>query len=258
MTPDAEICKLAHQLGVPPARLGFLADVPVGELSQLRRQVGDVLFEANKQHFARVVAASKLLPPALAAKITERALPPLVAAHTAELLDPPRAVAMVAGLSDRYLADVAAAMDPHRAPAVAAAIPAGRAAAVATELARRREWVVMGSFVSLVSGAALRATCRVLDGEQLLRTGYVLDDLSRLDEITDALTDEQLDAILAAAAQQRLWPELAELLANLGDAQTRRLADRYAAAAADLVAAISAARTSGALRSDVVSRLGAG
>jgi hypothetical protein len=256
MTPDAEIRKLAHQLGVPPSRLQFLAAVPVEDLARLRRQIGEVLFEANKQHFARVVAASKLVPSGLAAKITERALPPLVAARTAELLDPPRAVDMVARLSDDYLADVAAAMDPHRAPAVVEGIPADRVAAVGSELARRREWVVMGSFVSVVSPDALRATCRVLDGEALLRTGYVLDDLTRLDRIADELSDEQVDGILAAAADHALWAELDEVLANLGPAQARRLGARYAAAPADVAAAVTAARESGALRPDILSRLG--
>ena len=55
--------------------------------------------------------------------MTEFALPPMIAARTAELLDPAKAAEMVGRLSDGYLADVSAAMDPTRAPEVIARIP---------------------------------------------------------------------------------------------------------------------------------------
>src|SRR5664279_3722893 len=103
---SAEILKLGHQLGVPPSRLHFLADVDAGELRALRAQIGHAMFTADKHHFAKVAAVSKLVPVALAAKITEHALSPLIAARTAEVLEPARAVEMVVRLSDGYAADV--------------------------------------------------------------------------------------------------------------------------------------------------------
>jgi hypothetical protein len=249
---SAEIQKLAHQLGVPPARLEFLAAVDADELRTLRRQIGDVLFNVDKHHFSKVVAVSKIIPAALAAKITERALSPLIAARTAELLEPARAADMVARLSDGYLADVSAAMDPARAPEVIAQIPAKQVAIVGTELARRGEWVVMGGFVSLVSHEALRAAVRCLTGDQLLRVGFVLDDLARLDDIAQMLTDDQVDDLLAAAVEHDLWPELDELLAHLDSAQSQRLAARYAAAGP----AVAAAADEGALSEASRARLG--
>ncbi|MGH8860774.1 MAG: magnesium transporter MgtE N-terminal domain-containing protein, partial [Jatrophihabitantaceae bacterium] len=154
--PSAEICKLAHQLGVADAELDFLAGVAPADLRELRAQISQYLFDADKHHFGRVVAASKIVPPALSARLTEKALPPLIAARTAELLDPAKAADLVTRLPDSYLADVSAAMDPARAPEVIAQIPPAQVAKVGAELARRGEWVVMGGFVSLVSGAALR------------------------------------------------------------------------------------------------------
>jgi hypothetical protein len=254
--PAAEVLKLAHQLGVAPEQLHFLAEVPADQLRTLRQQIGDTLFDADKHHFTRVVAASKMVPSAVAAKITEHALPPLVAARTAELLDPVRAMDIVARLSDRYLADVSAAMDPYRAPEVVAGIPPATVAAVGTELARRGEWVVMGSFVSLVSHEALHATSRSLTGEQLLRVGYVLDDLSRMDEIAEVLSDRQLDELLAAAVRLELWPQLDEILAHLGTAGAQRLAGRLSAAPEEVRAAVLAAAASGLLRAE--SRTGLG
>ena len=186
---NPELIKLGHVLGVAPERLSALADVPAQDLRTLRRQVGEALFRADRQHFVKVAALSKAVPTAIAAKLTEHALPPLLAARTAELLDPQRAGELVKRLPDAYLADVAVVMDPARSPEVIAMIGAERVARVAVELARRGHWVVIGGFVSHVSHDGLLASVRGFDGEQLLRISFVLDELSRLDEIATALSD---------------------------------------------------------------------
>jgi len=247
-TATAELLKLAHQLGVEADRLDFLEDVPVDDLRTLREQIGDYLFEADKHHFTKVATISRLVPAAIAAKVTEFALPPLIAARTAELLDPGRAADMVGRLSDGYLADVSAAMDPGRAPEVIARISPAHVSKVGAELARRSEWVVMGGFVSVVSGPALAAAVADLDGEELLRVGFVLDDLNRMDEIAALLSDEQLDGMLGAAVEHDLWDELDGVLASLKGTQATRIAGRYAAAPARTRAAIDAAPVSARAR----------
>jgi hypothetical protein len=234
----AEIEKLAHQLGVDPSRLDFLSKVPPGDLRKLRGEIGDYLFEADKHHFTKVAAVSRVVPTAIAAKVTEFALPPLIAARTAELLDPAKAADMVTRLSESYLADVSAAMDPTRAPELIEKIPSEQVAKVAAELSRRGEWVVMGGFVSAVSGPALQQALAGLDGEELVRIGFVLDDLSRMDEITALLSDAQLDQMLTAAVDHDLWEELDGVLASLTGTQAARIAGRCAAAPEPVRAAI--------------------
>lgn len=247
-TTSAELQKLSHQLGVPASELAFLAELPADDLRELRRQIGNYLFEADRHHFAKVAMVSRLVPVAIAAKVTEFALPPLIAARTAELLEPHRAADMVARLSDGYLADVSAAMDPARAPEVVARISPEHVSKVGAELARRGEWVVMGGFVSVVSGPALEAAIADLDGEQLLRVGFVLDDLARMNEITALLRDEQLDAMLAAAVDLELWDELDGVLGSLTGRQATRISQRCAAAPAPRRAALDAAPLSPAGR----------
>jgi hypothetical protein len=258
-TANPELIKLGHALGVPPrklAELDGLSDIPADDLRALRRVIGEALFLADKHHFAKVAALSKAVPTAVAAKLTEHALPPLLAARTAELLEPQRAGELVKRLPDSYVADVAVAMDPARSPEVIAGIPAERVARVAAELARRGEWVVIGGFVAQVSRDALVASVATFDGEQLLRISYVLDDLSRLDQIAAALSDTQLDQMLAAAAEQQLWPELAALLAHVGDEAVGRLAARAAAASDAVGAPIRRAAAAGDLGTAARARLG--
>lgn len=246
----AELRKLAHTLGVAPDRLDGLpglSDVPAEDLRVLRGQVAEALFQADRQHFLKVAALSKAIPAPVAAKITERALPPLLAARVAELLEPSRAVDMVARLPDSYLADVSTALDPARSAAVISRIPPERIARVAAELAGRQEWIVIGGFVSYVGHEALAETVRRFTGGQLLRIAFVLEDPGRLGEITELLSDRQVDEMLAAAASEQLWVELDGLLAELGT-DCSRLAGRFAAAPDAVREAIGAALARGDLR----------
>lgn len=224
----AELRKLGHSLGVPVERLSALADATPADLRALRRQLGEALFQADKHHFAKIATLSKAIPTPIAAKVTEFALPPLLAARTAELLEPHRAGELVNRISDSYLADVAAAMDAGRAPHVVEQIQPDRVAKVGAELARREEWVVIGGFVAHVSHKALRAAVTHFTGEQLLRIGFVLDDTSRLDDIADMLSDDQIDQMRAAAVEQGLWVELDEIISHVSDDRLARIAARFA------------------------------
>jgi hypothetical protein len=251
----AELQKLAHGLDVPVEQLEMLADLEPGDVRELRQQVSDALFEAGRPAFERVAALSKAIPGGVAAKLTQAVLPPLIAARVAEVLDPDRAADMVGRLSQTYVAEVAMRMDATRAPHVVDAIPAERIGATARELARREEWVVIGGFVSAVSPAALAASVAEFSGEQLLRIGFVLDDVSRFDEIGDLLTPPQLDGILTAAAASSLWAELAELVSHLTGPRLERLAARYAEAPASVRTAFEAAAAAGDLPSGTLGAL---
>jgi hypothetical protein len=255
--PDttAELRKLAHTLGVDTGELAMVAALPGEDLRTLRKQIGEALFQADKHYFTRVAALSKSVPGAVAAKLTEATLPPLLAARTAELIEPSRAVDMVSRISDRYLADVSAAMDASRAPDVIAALPPERVAKVARELARRKEWVVIGGFVAEVSDAALTATVAVFDGEQLLRIAFVLDDMSRLDGIASMLSDEQLDQMLAAAAEFDLWAELTEVIEHLAGERITRMSQRFAEGDDGMQAAFRAAAKRGAFDAAALGQL---
>lgn len=249
----AEIHKLAHSLGVAPERLTFLGNVPPTDVRTLRRQLGEALFQADRHHFTKVVAVAKALPVALAAKITELALPPLLSARLAELIDPQRAVELVSRIPDGYLADVAVALDASRAPQIVEQIQPDRVATVGAELARREEWVVIGSFVAHVSHRSLHAAVRRFTGEQLLRIGFVLDDTGRVDDIAGMLSDVQVADMSAAAIDHDLWVELDEVISHVSDERLARIAARFADDPARTAA--QAAHDRGALSEDGLRRL---
>jgi hypothetical protein len=253
----AELLKLAHALDVDPSRVAMVAGLPADDLRALRAQVTEALFQADRHFFARMAALTKTVPGSVAAKLSEAVLPPIVAARTAELLEPERAADFAGRLSEKYLADVSTFLDAARAPEIVAAIPPERVRTVAVELARRGEWIVIGSFVAQVTDEALAAAVAEFDGEQLLRIGFVLDDLSRLDKIGGYLTDRQIDDLLAAAGEFGLWIELQELLEHFAPERVARLAARYSAAEGSVRARFEEAAASGALDPSALGRLSA-
>lgn len=244
------VLRLAKTMDADPSDLAFLADLPAADLEALRGRVADALFRADKALFLRVAALAKTVPGSVAARLSETVLPPLLAARTAEVIEPARAVDLVGRLSDAYLADVSVALDATRAPEVVAAIPADKVAAIGAELARREEWVVIGGFVSHVDESTLQTALAGYDGAQLLRIGFVMDDLDRLDVVVARLRDDQVDAILAAAAGEGLWAEFEVLLDHLGAARRQRLLDHFEAAPAAVKQTFEAGAPS-----DVLARL---
>ncbi|WP_375480837.1 hypothetical protein [uncultured Jatrophihabitans sp.] len=252
---SAELVKLARALDVPVERLAMVDGLSADELRAVRAQIGEALFQADRHHFSRVAALTRAVPTSVSAKLTEAVLPPLIAARTAELLEPKKAADLVARIKPSYLADVAAVMDPARSPEVVAAMPPELVVAVNVELIRREDWLVIGGFVAQVSDAALALSIAQLDGEQLLRVGYVLDDLSRMDVIGGLLTDGQIDDVLAAAGRHQLWPELAELLTHMTLPRVERITARLAVASKDVRDPIDAAAADGLLPADTVAAL---
>jgi hypothetical protein len=184
---EAEILKLARVLERDPTTFSYLQRVPHEDLRVLREQVTEVLFTAHEAVFARLAAASKLLPVGLVASLGQSTFGPMLSARITGLLDPARAVEVAARMATPFLADAAIELDPRRASAVIAGIPAERIAEITSELARRREYVTMGRFVGHLDDQALAAALAVLNDEDLAQTLFVMEDrpdLERLARLT--------------------------------------------------------------------------
>jgi len=215
----AEILKLARLLQRDPDSLSYLESVPEDDLRALRDQVTERLFNAQGQTLSRLAAASKLLPTGLVATIGERAFGALLCARVAGLLEPSRAADVAAKLPTPFLADVAIELDPRRANEVIGQIPAARVAEVAGELAARGEYVTLGRFVGQVTPEALTATLKRLSDEDVLRTGFVLEDKAGLEELAELLGDERLGSLVDVAERADLEEEGRELLSHLSAAR---------------------------------------
>lgn len=213
----AEVLKLARILGREPDQLAYLERLPAPDLRELRERVTEALWSDNKHMLGRIAAASKLLPAAVSAAISERAFGAFVSARLAGLLEPHRAVDVAAKLSPAFLADVALELDPRRASEVITRIPADQIQQVTRELVLRDEYVTMGRFVGHLSQDAVTAALEVTDDRSLLRVAFVLDDKDRLDDLVGQLPQHRLAGIVQIATDEALWLEALDLLGHLGD-----------------------------------------
>lgn len=212
----AEILKLARLLGFQPEEVGYLSALPASEVSQLREQVTELLFDSHLGALKRLASASRLLPVALVAQMGEKAFGPLLSARITGLLDPDKAVDVAARLPDAFLADAAVELDPRRASAVLARMPPERIGAVSAELAARGEYVTMGRFVGHLPDESIRATLDVFGPADTLQVALVLENKERLEDLVELLGPDRLEEMLAAADSAGLGAEARELLEMAG------------------------------------------
>ncbi|WP_370970961.1 hypothetical protein [Amycolatopsis sp. cg9] len=229
MTADyasrAEILKLARVLDVEHERLAYLARVAPDDLKAFREQVTDTLFDANSAVLQRMALAARLLPGAVLAKIAEKVFGPLLCARIAGLVDVSRGVDVAKRLHPRFLAEVAADLDPRRASAIISRIPLDTVLAVAAELARREDWITLGRFVGHLPDGTVRRALEHVDDPGLLRIAFVLDEKHRIDHVVGLLPAHRLGRLITAAGtDEDLWDPALDLLSHLSDARRATLA----------------------------------
>ena len=236
----AEIAKLSRLLGADAGELSFLERLPSAALRTFRLSATDFLFDRDADMLGRVAAGSKLVPIPLSAKIAQAAFGPLLCAAVSGLLDPDRAVRTAQRLPIPFLADVAVEMDPRRAAGVIAQMPPEIVAAVGVELVARGEHVTMGRFVAFLPPPTLRQALDAIGDADLLRTAFVLEDKSRLDELMD-IARGRLAGIITAAHEHDLWAEALDLLDHLDPRHRHALGDAAAAQSDEVLGAMIAA-----------------
>ncbi|MEU4250966.1 hypothetical protein AB0F15_26515 [Amycolatopsis sp. NPDC026612] len=220
----AEILKLARVLDVEPGRLEYLVRVDADDLRAFREQVTDTLFDANAAALQRMALAARVVPVGVLAKIAEKVFGPLLCARIAGLVDVGRGVDVAKRLSPRFLAEVAAELDPRRASAIISRIPLDTVLAVAAELARKENWITLGRFVGHLPDPTVRRALAEIDDPGLLRIAFVLDDKYRIDHVVGLLPAHRLGSLLtAASADEDLWTPALDLLHHVGDARRATL-----------------------------------
>ncbi|WP_022956750.1 hypothetical protein [Perlucidibaca piscinae] len=206
---QAELGRLARLLHVPETGLEFLHTADVDSLRQLRTAASRLLLDSRRTLFGRIAAASKLLPTALVARIAEHSMGPLLCARVAGEMATARAIDIARHLKPEFLARAAVHLETQRACELTAALPIERVAAVAQELIRRREYIVLGELVDTLPLSIVQAILPAIDdGEALLRSAFFLEHTGRIADMLAVLPEPTLHTVIrtAAAEDSDLWP----------------------------------------------------
>jgi hypothetical protein len=219
----AEILKLARLLGVPPERLDYLGPAAAKDVRRVRELVTERVFDGDARRLTGLANASKRLPDALVATISQRVFGPLLCARVAGLLDVDQSVDLARRMPESFLADIGTEIDPRRISPVLERLPVEMVVACARDMTAKREYVAMGRFVGYLPDATLRACLEVIGEADLLRIGFVLEGRNSLDRVIALVSDERLEGFAAAAREAGLEDELLFALERLGAKQRKRL-----------------------------------
>ncbi|MFI5776301.1 hypothetical protein [Nocardia sp. NPDC051570] len=221
----AETTKLARLLDIPdPDALEFLTALPPEAIRAFRERATDLLFDADGPKLRRIAAATKLVPTPIAARAAERAFGPGLCAAVAAQVEPARAVDIAKALPAPFLAEATIQLDPRRTAQIIPKVPLPMVVAVARELLSRGEHVTLGRFVGVVSEEMMAAAAEVMDDTDLLRTGYLLEDKSSMDNLLEIVA-ARLPGVVRAAHEQAMWAEGIDLLATVNPANRARIGD---------------------------------
>lgn len=223
---QAESAKLARLLHTTAEDLDFLAALDASELHVLRLLSTRYLLNEHQTLFRRIATASKLLPSALNAFISERALGALLCARIANEMSTRRAIEIARHLPVEFMAATALYLDTERATALTAALPMPRILAVAQLLIAQREFITLGALADALPFPVIERIIReIRDGEALLRIAFFIEDPERLNRLLDVLPTDRLQGVLQAAADENmdLWPYALALMSVVELPWQRRL-----------------------------------
>lgn len=230
----AEIAKLARALRLVPEQLEFLSAVEPMAIRELRERVETALFEDMKPRLQRMAQASKLLPAAINALIGEKVFGALLCARVAGVMPASQALEVARRLPVEFLADVSLETDPRSAKEVIARLPPETVLAIAHELTKRREFIVMARFVDFLLDSTLALVIHAMhDDAVLLQVASFLESPQRIDQIVGFISRERLGTLIETAARggvdaEGYWDEALGLMNAVSD-KTRKLLAEVAA-----------------------------
>lgn len=231
ITHRAELVKLGRVLGRSPDALDHVAALGVPELRMLRDAISSRLFDDARPMLQRVATGARLLPNALTARVGETVFGATLCAQIAGLLNTPHALDLAVRMSNSFLAEVSASIDPRRAGPVITQIPVDRIVAVAHVMLARKDYITLARFVDYLAPATITAVIDSIPDElELLRIGAYVESPAKLRELVGQLAPQRTRAMIAALrdADGAHWLEALAIAEQLDDDWRRILGDHAA------------------------------
>ena len=227
---SAELIKLSTLMKVEVVDIQFLETLPLPALIKLREQTADLLFNDGRKLFQNLAAASKLMPTGLTAMIAEKTFGPMLCARVAGEMPYQRAIDLAQKMSLPFLAEVCRELDPRRVRDIISNMPISLSRGVALELIKRKEFLVMGSFVGMMPMSHMAVIIKDIPEEALLHTGFFIEGKHQLSEIMRMLPDARLAKLVEIMqVNEDLWPEALAMMVHLEDELKRKMGDIAAA-----------------------------
>ncbi len=226
---SAELIKMSTLLKIEVADIQFLEELPVPTLIRLREQLSDLLFSDGRKLFQNLASASKLMPTGITAMIAEKTFGPMLCARVAGEMPYQRAIDLAQKMSLPFLAQVCKELDPRRVRDIINNMPLNLTRGVALELIKRKDYLVMGSFVGMMPMSHMASIIKDIPEEALLHTGFFIEGKHQLSEIMRMLPENRLRTLVAIMQdKEELWPEALAMMVHFEDELKRKMGDMAA------------------------------
>jgi len=222
---DTELTKLARTLEVDPDEVEFLGHLELDQVRDLRWRITDVLNGADARRLAGVIAASKLLPPALVATIGEKWFGPVLCARLVGHVEPKRGGQYARHLSVGFMADITARTDPRVVGDLIHELGLKTMQRIAAALLERGDHLTLSHFVGHLPPEVVTAILEAIDDNAaVVRIARYVEDLDHLDPVVALLPDDRIVDLVRSVDSDDLWVDGLHLFSHLGDDQITRIA----------------------------------
>ena len=242
LSSQAEVIKLGRLLGVSPAQLEFLTDLPSGSLHHFRTAISDQLFDEQRELIQAMAALTRWLPSWLAALLARYWLGATLTARLASELPAWRVAAIARYLPKDFMTNIAERLDPRGARELLYLLPAAQIAEIMQILLARRDYITLGRFVALLPDAVVsELAAHIPDEGDLIQIVFFIESRHRIDHLIRVLPRERIErAMLMVCDTERrpLWPHILSLLANASYGLKRELGELVASQGEDVLNAV--------------------
>lgn len=232
----AEVIKLARELSVEPEALDFLKEASAEDLRTFRYRMCAELDGKHRPMFAKLAAASKLLPNTLTIKIAMKYFGPMLCGMVASELTADRAATLMNHIPVDFLADATHYVDPIAAEGIIQGLSTEKMVPTMQELLRRKEYVTLARFLGAVTDEQLLTVVPLVQtGEDLLMVGFYAEVTDRFEVVVRDLPVAQIHAIVQAAVDLDSFAEALTLMLHLTEPTRARVANAAAEMGPDVV-----------------------
>lgn len=225
LTNRAERHRLARMLDVDVNELDGLRGVDAQHLTDLRHALQQAIKEHTDHKLHLIIAASRIVPTAIAGPIVERTGTPRLSARLSAMLEPEKSADFIHHVSTDFVARIGSYADPSATSRIIPHMPEDKVVAVGAAMARAGDMVGSGRLIGLLSDAAIAAVItEVRDADELLELLLLLEEPDDVGRIVGFVDDDLLRAAMTAATRDA--DDLAatrELLGHADEATRTRI-----------------------------------
>lgn len=222
---QTEVLRVQHLLQLPVSEDSeYLEKLSAENLAHLGDLIAGSFMHEQDKVYRSLAAVAKFMPDFINARVAQEILGPRITAAITGALPVKKAVAVAGHLSIDFLTKTSEYLLPFTVKKLVSQMPESLLRQLVAQLEAGEKWYIMASFVDEMQAEQVLNLMTSIQHEQslLLIAGYSRKK-HLIAGLVPSLTDDKLQALIAAAVFNRLWSQLFSIARLLSSEQKIRL-----------------------------------